>query len=185
MRDISWDNDSPVTEVSGEVVIDGSVVEASDLSVSRSIPSNLPDQVAGVGGYSAATGSATVLPAAPVSDRSPTPWGAQTAQPMAPVEVYARAGTSRARIFTGLVDKVSGSAAETATKVGMVDISDRLNRAVSLRPMCKIMPAVTTDGSTNERNCDLIPTYLVDKVLRECGFYATPPRISYLSLIHI
>ena len=49
MRDISWDNDALVTEVSGELEIGGTPVDATDLSVSRSIPSNLPDQVAGVG----------------------------------------------------------------------------------------------------------------------------------------
>lgn len=179
MRDISWDNDSAVTEVSGELVINGEAVRASDLSVRRSIPSTLPDQVGGVGGYEAASGSATVSQSSPVATQTPTPWGAQTAQPLDAVEVYARAGTSRARIFTGVVDKVSGAASDPDTGVSLVDISDRLNRAVSLRPMCKIMPAPTTDGSTNERNCDLVSTYLVDQVLRECGFYATPRRVSY------
>lgn len=179
MRDIAWDNDSAVTEVSGELVIGGEVAAASDLSVSRSIPSNLPAQVAGVGGYEASTASATVLQAGPVSDRSPTPWGSETPQPLTPVEVYAKAGTSRVKIFSGVVDKGSGKASDSDAPISMVDSTDRLNRAVTIRPLCRIMPSRSTDGSTNPRNIGLVSTYFVDRALRECGFYATPPMMGY------
>lgn len=175
MRDFAWDNDSAVTEVSGELVIGGEVVEASDLSVSRSIPSNLPAQVAGVGGYAASTASATVLQAGPVSGRSPTPWGAETPQPLTPVEIYAKAGTSRGKMFSGSVDKVSGKASDSDVSISMVDHSDRLNRAVNIPPLARIMPPPTTDGSTNPMHIGLVPSYFVDRVLRDCGFYATPP----------
>ena len=176
MRDISWDNDSPVTEVSGELEIGGAVVGASGLSVSRSIPSNLPDQVAGVGGYTAASGSATVMPqGAVVTERSPTPWGAETPQPLTPAIARAVVDGQHAQVLTGMVDKVSGSASETSTDVGLVDITDRLRRSVSIPPLAKIMPPPTTDGSTVPMHVGLVPSYLVDRVLRACGFYATAP----------
>ena len=178
MRDIPWVDDSPVTEVSGELEINGVEVQATSLSVSRSIPSNLPAQVAGVGGYTAATGSVSVEPqGAEVTSRSPTPWGAETPQPLAPAKASAVVDGQRVKMFEGLVDKVSGKLSDTGVDVGLVDATDRLNRQVSVQPMCRIMPAPTTGGSTNELNSDLFSTYLVDNVLRQCGFYATPPRI--------
>ena len=180
MRNIPWVDDSPVTEVSGELEINGVAVQATSLSVSRSIPSNLPAQVAGVGGYTAATGSVSVEPhGASVTSRSPTPWGAETPQPLAPVKASAVVDGQRVKMFEGLVDKVSGKLSDTGVDVGLVDATDRLNRQVSVQPMCRIMPAPTTDGSTNDLNCDLFSTYLVDKVLRQCGFHATPPAMGY------
>lgn len=180
MRDISWENDAPVTEVSGELEIGGTVVEASDLSVSRSIPSSLPDQVAGVGGYTAASGSATVMPqGAVVTDRSPTPWGAETPQPLTPLIARAVSDGQRATVFTGMVDRVSGAASSSSTDVTMVDSTDQLNTSISMRGLSAVMPPPTTEGGTNKRNIDLHSTYLVDRVLRECGFYATPPNTAY------
>jgi hypothetical protein len=175
MRDIQWDNDSSVTTVSGELVIGGEVVSAEDLSIERSIPSSLPDQVAGVGGYSASTASATVLQDARVTDRSPVPWGAETPQPMAPVEVYALSGTSRAKVFSGVVDKAGGAASESDLQISMVDNTDQLNRVVSIPPLARIMPAPTTDGVTNPMNIGLVSSYFVDRVLRDCGYFTTPP----------
>lgn len=179
MRNDVWDSTGDVTEVSGRLEIDGAEVSASGLSVSRSIPSNLPAQVAGVGGYTAATGSATVSPALRVTDKSPTPWGPGTPQPLAPVKAYAVSGANKVPVFSGLVDSTKGSASESDTEVSLVDISDRLSRAVTLPPMCRIMPAPTTSGSTNELSSDLFSTHLVDKVLRQCGFYATPPPVGF------
>lgn len=179
MRNDVWDSTGDVTEVSGRLEIDGAEVSASGLSVSRSIPSNLPAQVAGVGGYTAATGSATVSPALRVTDKSPTPWGPDTPQPLAPVKAYAVSGANKVPVFSGLVDSTKGSASESDTDVSLVDISDRLSRAVTLPPMCRIMPAPTTSGSTNELNSDLFSTHLVDGVLRQCDFYATPPMMGY------
>lgn len=180
MRDIPWVDDSPVTEVSGELEINGAAVQATSLSVSRSIPSNLPAQIAGVGGYQASTASSSVEPhGASVTSRSPTPWGAETPQPLEPAKASAVVDGQRVKMFEGLVDKVSGSLSDTGVDVGLVDATDRLNRQVSVQPMCRIMPAPTTDGSTNELNSDLFSTYLVDNVLRQCGFHATPPMMGY------
>ena len=176
MRDISWDNDALVTEVSGELEIGGTPVDATDLSVSRSIPSNLPDQVAGVGGYTAATGSASVDPqGAIVTDRSPTPWGAETPQPLAPATAYAVVDGQRVPVFRGFVDKASGAASAAATDISLVDATDQLKRSVSIPPLAKIMPPPTTDGATVPMHIGLVSSYLVDRVLRACGFYATPP----------
>lgn len=180
MRSGSWNSSGAVAEVSGRLEINGVEVPASDLSVTRSIPSNLPDQVAGVGGYQAASGSATVMPqGAVVTERSPTPWGAETPQPLTPLVARAVSDGQRATVFTGMVDRVSGAASGTSTDVTMVDATDRLNTSISMRGLCAVMPPPTTDGSTNKRNIDLNSTYLVDRVLRECGFFATPPNTAY------
>ena len=176
MRNTAWDNDATVNEVSGELEIAGAVVDASELSVSRSIPSTLPDQVAAVGGYTAAHGSAVVEPqGVAVTERSPTPWGAETPQPLTPAVVRAVVDGQSARVFTGLVDKASGSTSGASTDVGLVDITDRLRRLVSIPPLARIMPPPTTDGSTVPMHIGLVPSFLVDRVLRACGFYATAP----------
>ena len=180
MRSGTWPNDSVVTEVSGELTISGVRTTAADLSIRRSIPSSLPAQVAGSGGYAAASGSATILPATSrATDKASTPWGAATPQPMAPAVVEAMAGNARARVFTGLVDKASGKASDADINVDFVDASDALNRPISMRGLCAVMPPPTTDGSTNERLIDLHSTYMVDRVLRECSYYATPPPGGY------
>lgn len=175
MRNESWDSSQPVTEVSGRLDIDGKEVIATDLSASRSIPSNLPDQVAGVGGYSAATGSATVLPLESSSEKSPTPWGSSTPRPLSSVNAYAVSGKNSVPVFSGVLDSTKGKASESDTSVKLVDISDRLNRAVSVPPLCRLMPPPTTDGSTTPMHIGLVGSYYVDRVLRDCGFYATPP----------
>lgn len=179
MRNEPWDGESPVQEVCGSFEVDGVPVSVSDVSVSRSIPSSMPDQVGGRGGYTPATGSTTLTNTSGSSDRTVTPWSYSTPHPMSPVRVSALSGKNKVNIFSGMLDRVRGKASDSSAEVNLVDISDRLNRTVSMWPLAAQMPPPTTDGSTNQRNIDLMTTYYVDKVLRDCEFYSTPPTLGF------
>ena len=174
MRDDTWIASTEVVEVSGRLALGGMEVPADEVSLSRSVPSNLPSQVA-VGGYTASTGSAKVLPSVEVAENTPTPWGSNTPHPGDPASVSVISGGHEVPVFTGAVDSASGMASETSIDLKLVDASDRLNRAVSLPPLSRIMPPPTTDGSATPMHVGLVGSYLVDRVLRQCGFYATPP----------
>lgn len=178
MRNIPW-TPTTVSEVSGALIIKGTPVNATDISIRRSIPSPLPAQVAGSGGFTATRGSAKMLDTAEVSESQPTPWGPQLPRPMDSAEAFATTNGQQATIFTGVVDGTSGSASGNDTDIELVDAYDRLNQPVSIRSYAAIMPPRTASGTTNNRPIDLMSTYFVDRVLRQCGFYATPPRTNY------
>lgn len=178
MRDIPWES-STVAEVSGELRVKGKAVPATDLTIRRSIPSPLPSQVAGSGGFTPARGSAKVLAPAMTSETTATPWGPQVPRPADTVEAFATVNGQQVRILKGVVDSTSGSASDSDVAVDLVDAYDRLNQPVSIRSYAAVMPPRTADGTTNNRPMDLMSTYFVDRVLRRCGFYSTPPEINY------
>jgi hypothetical protein len=180
MRSTVYPADAGTTVPEAVVVVNGDPVNATSVSMTSEIPSHLPAQVSGSGGISATTGTVEVeIGAGAVSNQVPTPWTGTTPSPGDTVAIDVGRDGVQSRVLTGIVDDASGSASGGVLSFGVTDEIRRLDNPVSIPPLCKIMPAPTTDGSTNARNCDLIPTYFVDKVLRECGFYATPRRVSY------
>ena len=171
----SWPADSPVTEPDTKVFIGGVETDVESVTVTRSLPQVLDQQVVGSGGINAASGSVQVAPRDAVQTTVPTPWGGGVAVPGQSVRVESGLGGSRVRLFTGMVDSSSGTLSDASVDVGLVDETDLLNRVVSFDAMHTTMPPLEPTG-TKWRQVGLCSTYLTDRILRRCGFYATPPQ---------
>lgn len=175
MRNVSLPSANDVTTPQSVVAWDGRTGDATGVSITSEIPSHLPDQVTGVGGIMASTGSADWAFGTDVSDTSETPWTATTPEPGDPITIDLGRDDVLSRVFTGMVDDSGGSASGGVSSSGIIDRIHSLDRAVTIPPLARIMPPPTTDGSTTPRHIGLVGSYLVDRVLRDCGYYATPP----------
>lgn len=179
MRNVTFPASNDVTTPEGVVTWDGRTGEATDVSITAEIPSHLPDQVSGMGGISGATGSVDWAFGADVTTTTESPWTTTTPEPGDPITIDLGRDRTTARVFTGMVDDSGGSASEGVKSSGITDNIRQLDKPISMRPLCSVMPAPTSDGATNQRNIDLMSTYFVDRVLRHCDFYSTPPRLAY------
>lgn len=171
-----YPSDLSVVEPSALVVVDGVELEVESLSVSRELSSALPSQVSAVSGITAAQGKASWAVGEDVQERSAHPWDGNAFPPKPTDEVvaYAGYGGTMVRQLTGVVDESQGSIASGDVSSDLVDPIDRLNRRVSFPAILRVMPPINEVGSY--RPIALEPTYITDRILRECGFNATPPR---------
>lgn len=178
----SWPHEFSVSEPVARVLVDGKEMEVDSLTVSSSLDSAAPDMVAaGGGGVVAATADMTVLPADDVNDAGLNPWGeAQRIATASEVVVEAgyktEAGTpATARLLTGQVDALDGSATEPGIGLKLVDYTGVLDRDITIEPLLSDYPPLRDFGL--RRNAGLLPTYVTDRILRHCGYYATPPQL--------
>lgn len=156
------------------VKIDGQPIEVSSLGLDSEIGSAMPDQAAAAGGgIVATTGDLVTVPA---QDSSRVvdggPWG-----PVFPknehVTIDVGYGEALVRQFTGWIDGLSGSPLQASRSVQLIDEVDALDQRVTIPPMLSAMPTRLT-SQTGYRLVSLSPLYITDRVLRACGFYATP-----------
>lgn len=178
MRDGSWGAGS-VRSVTAQV--DGlPAVTAESVSVQRTLPSALPGQAAGVGGWEAATASVAGHVGDGVVERVGTPFNRKDwPAPGDPVTVDVSDGSNTHQVFTGQVDTSSSSLAAPEVSVGLVDTTDRLSAKVSERALFQIMPPRSTQNDGYRRITGLRNLYPVDLAARAAGFYQTPPMDGY------
>ncbi|GAA1110464.1 hypothetical protein [Nesterenkonia jeotgali] len=179
MQEISgYPDDIGMVEPTALVLVNGSPVEVSSLSVSRELSSSMPSQVASASGLTAATGSVSWAVGEDVQTRSAHPWDGNDFPPKPADEVVAFMGYGEAfvRQLTGSIDDSQGSAASGDVSSGLVDAIDKLNRPVSFPALLDWMPP-RVDGEEYTR-VGMQPVYITDRILRECGFNATPPQVN-------
>lgn len=177
MRSIpGWKTSAPVVTPTAQVRISGKDVEVDSVSLTRALPQVLPEQVVGGGSINAATGSVEMGPSDTGQQSRPhTAFHGDTPMPGQSVTVDAgRANIGSSRVFTGRVDSSSGKFSSGETQVDLVDEIDRLNRMVQFDPLHTTMPPLN-DGEFYWRQIGLCSTYLTDRALRKCDFYATAP----------
>lgn len=177
MRSIpGWKTSAPVVTPTTQVRMSGKDVEVDSVSLTRALPQVLPDQIVGGGGINAATGSVDMGPSATGQQPRPhTAFHGDTPMPGQSVTVDAgRANIGSSRVFTGRVDSSSGKFSSGETQVDLVDDIDHLNRMVQFDPLHTTMPPLN-DGEFQWRQIGLCSTYLTDRALRKCDFYATAP----------
>lgn len=173
----SWPESGPVSEPVTTVSINGVERAVEAVTVTRAVPQVLDQQVVGAGGINAASGSVTVAPTSDVQSVVATPWGGSVAKPGESVVVESGFAESRVRLFTGLIDSSAGTFADASLSTDVVDATDRLNRSVAFDALHTTMPPLV-DGEFIWRQIGLCSTYFTDHVLRQCGFFATPPQES-------
>lgn len=172
-----YPTDLEVLEPTALVIVDGNPQEVSSLSISRELSSSMPAQTNAMSGLTAATGSVTWNVGEDVQKRSAHPWDGNSFPPKPADEavVFAGYGDALVRQLTGSVDETQGSIASGELSSGLVDPIDKLNRPVSFPALLATMPPY--DYARDVRRVGLHPTFITDRVLRECGFYATPPQV--------
>lgn len=162
-----------------EVQVNGVSRPASGVEINADAASDLPDEVAGVSGVSARTGTITWPPQAAVSGVPATPWtraSSWTPQPGDTVDIWAGdAGTSW-KIFTGRIDSNSGNTRAFTSKI--IDATDQLDRPISLDPVAHTMPAAydeSTDTSRGAVRTFVQPWHAAYRALRAGGFGIAAP----------
>lgn len=164
-----------VLEPSALVTVNGVPVDVDSVSVTRELSSSMPAQVTSASGITAATGTVGWAAGEDVQSRPAHPWDGNSfpPKPSDEVVVFMGYGDVLARQLTGIIDGASGSAADGDVSSDVVDPIDKLNQPVTFPAHMSVMPP-------HEENGDFLlvnnsPIFTTDRVLRACGFNATPP----------
>lgn len=155
--------------------ISGREVEIVDGSVTRALPDPLKRN-----GLRAATGRITALEGPDVTETVATPWdpGAQWPPvPQASASLSIDTGAGEVSILRdGRV--IAAEAASTGREV-FVEVADQyqsLDKTISWGNLAALMPLAAE--AQGDRYVGLQSVALTDRILRHCGWYATPPQIS-------
>ena len=160
-------------------VVNGSVLDASSVQVDR----ELPDSLVG-GGLAAASATFTAVAGGDVSGRVATPWDAGSQWPPvpeSPASVSMDAGDGPVSVLAGgRVASASGGTPGREVSVEVADAYQSLDRPISWDGLADAMPALTE--ATTQRYVSLHASYVTDRILRHCGWFATPPRAGFTAL---
>jgi hypothetical protein len=172
-----WDATADVTTPAAVVTVQGTAQSVDTVEVSRELASALPGTVIGGGGLTGATGTVTWSQPRDVETRAATPWAPSSGLPPAGgAKVSVAMGDERGTctMLTGLVDASSGTFANGKVISDLVDVIDRLNQPITMQPLINAMPPLVPGNVA--RYVGLSGVWVADRVLRTCGFYATPPN---------
>lgn len=181
MPRIEWDT-SLVRSVETVVRVDDVVRAHESVTWGQDLASSLPAQVSAAGQFGQRTG--TIVWHRPgVSTYLPSPWsdkGGWVPSIGQSVTVDAVDGKGNTvRVFTGRIDTVEGDASGGMVSK-IVDRSDDFNRTVRVEALTEIGAPWKDDGS--KRYTAPSCAWVVDDILRQCGYYSTPPAPSGLIL---
>jgi len=162
--------DLSVAEPTVAVTVNGVPREVDQASVTR----EMSNSVLASDNVTAATCTVTWAQTDDLLALSPNPWDGASFQPKAAdtLTVDMGYGSALARQITGVVDESSGSVATGQVSTDGVDAIDKLQKVVSFPPHMAVMPPVTEGG--NFLAVNNTPLFTTDRILRACGFYATP-----------
>ena len=151
--------------------------------VSASVDRALPDPLAG-GALAAASASFTAVEGADVARTVATPWDPGASWPPvpeSPASVSMDAGAGPVSLMqNGRVVSASGGTSGREVSVEVSDAYQTLDRPISWNGFADAMPALTE--ATTQRFVSLHAVAVTDRILRHCGWYATPPRLGYTAL---
>lgn len=161
----------------GDVVVPQvrAVVEGVERDVvSASLKRTMGDTLSGGDGVIAATGEVTVRTSEEtVEQRQITPWSNAAPRRGMRTQIFAGPrGVNLPQLLEGVTDGLSGGTGEDTT-LELVDRAAALDKEITWDPLLATMPPV--DDGLAFRHVGLTPTYVTSRLLRECGFYATPP----------
>ena len=160
-------------------VLGGRSVDASAVSVDRS----LPDPVAG-GSLTAASGTVSVVEGDDVSRTVATPWDPGSQWPPVPeasASLSMDTGSGPVQLLAnGRVISAGGGTGGREIEVEVADQYQSLDRTISWDAVAAAMPSIQDRGAS--RYVSMLTASIVDMILRECGWYATPPRLSWSGL---
>ena len=160
-------------------VVNGVTLDVSQVQVDRA----LPDPLAG-GSLTAASASFTAVEGADVARTVATPWDPGASWPPvpeSPASVSMDAGAGPVSLMqNGRVVSASGGTSGREVSVEVSDAYQSLDRPISWDGWAAATPALTE--ATTQRLVSLRASALTDRILRHCGWYATPPMMAYSTL---
>lgn len=164
-----------VLELSSRIVVSGIERKFVDWSIDREIDGDLPEAVVAGSGIKQATGRITWAEGPDLSGYAPNPWNSNAGWLPSPgeiVAIYVSDGATEWLQFVGVIDDNDGDVGERPTST-IVDYIDFLNRPVSHSTVLRIHPPKSEGGGY--LYVGMSAGYAVDRAMRACGFYATPP----------
>lgn len=154
-----------------------------EVDVTRELAIPGPDQSPLGAPITEATG--TLVLARPVS-LSRKGWDAYASNPPLPgeplsVQVSVDGGDTWATVLVGQVDDAGGTVLDVGIRVGVVDLTDRLNVQLSHPPLNFRQPS-PANGSPYMQ-IGLHPVYYANLAARAAGFYSTPPMVGGTTMV--
>ena len=154
-----------------------------DAEIVRELATRGPDQSPLGAPITEATGSLTLARPVFLSRKG---WDAYASSPPRPgeplsVRVSVDGGDTWVTVLVGQVDDAGGTVLDVGIRVGVVDLTDRLNLPLSHPPLNFRQPA-PVDGSPYMQ-IGLHPVYYANLAARAAGFYATPPMVGGTTMV--
>ena len=151
--------------------------------VSASIDRMLPDPVAG-GSLTAASGELVTVEGPDATTTVTTPWDPGSVWPpvpQSPASVSMDTGAGPVSLLAnGVVMSASGGTSGREVDVEVSDAYESLNRTISWNAVSRAVPSLEDRG--NSRFVSMLTSSITDLILRHCGWYATPPNLSWNTL---
>lgn len=164
-----------VRELTSRVLVNGVERAHESWSTARDIVGDLPEQVVAGGGVRQATGAIVWAEQSDVSGVSVNPWNASTGWlPKSGDWVVIRVGDGVTEWvqFNGRIDEVTGYVGGQCQS-SIVGFDDHLNRQIEHSTVFATHPPTVEGGS--RLGVAMGPGYVVDRAMRACGYFATPP----------
>jgi hypothetical protein len=165
---------SDVSAFTSRVLVNGVERAHEFWSINREIVGDLPEQVVGGSGIKQATGAIVWKEQPDVSETAPNPWNAGAGWlPKAGERVVIRVsdGVTEWPQFVGVIDEASGDVGGSVGST-IIDYMDWLNTPFNHSTVLRLHPP-KTEGA-EYMGVGLTPAYLIDRLFRRAGFYATP-----------
>ena len=154
-----------------------------DAEIVRELATRGPDQSPLGAPITEATGSLTLARPVKMSRKG---WDAYASSPPRPgeplsVQVSVDGGDTWVTVLVGQVDDAGGTVLDVGIRVGVVDLTDRLNVQLSHSPLNFRQPSPT--NGLPYMCIGLHPVYYANLAARRAGFYATPPMVGGTTMV--
>lgn len=166
---------SDVQAFTSRVTVSGIQRSTASWSVSRELSGDLPEQVTAVAGITQATGSIVWTEGDDVGTQARNPWNTSVGWLPSKgdrVQIFAGDGVTEWVQFTGIIDNTTGSVGGGYQSV-IIDDYDKFSSKFSHPPLLRIMPPL--EEGQPLRGVGLTSTYYINAMMRQAGFYSTPP----------
>ena len=165
---------SDVSDFTSRVLVNGVERAHESWTINREIVGDLPEQVVAGSGIKQATGSIVWAEHPDVTDTAVNPWNASSGWlPKSGDWVVIRVGDGRNEWpqFVGVIDETSGDVGGSHQST-IIDYTDWLNKPFNHSTVLRLHPP-RSDGA-DYMGVGLSPAYLIDRLFRRAGFFATP-----------
>lgn len=163
-----------VLALTSTIFVGGVVRSHESWSVERGIVGDLPDQVVAGGGIRQAMGTIVWAEQPDVTDTSANPWNMSAGwlpQSGQTVSVRVSDGVTTWTQFAGVIDDTAGDVGGSLQST-IIDYTDYLNKPFHHSTVLRLHPP-RSDGA-DYMGVGMTASYVVDRLFRGCGFYATP-----------
>lgn len=163
-------------EPTATVVIDGRTVDVQSVSVDRALPDPLARAE-----LRSAEAQIVAVDGPDVTSTVATPWDPASQWPPAkesPASVSFDTGSGPVAALTdGRVTLSEGGTDDRPVYVEVLDQYQSLDKTISWGPLAEAMPSESE--ATLARYVGLQSIHVTDRILRNCGWYSTPPNPGY------